>query len=65
MDPSVFATVPEGLRKVVEENIIAALPKVKPEHSEHFARRRRTYEQQAADHQTQHDADATRAREEA
>ena len=65
MDPSVFATVPEGLRKVVEENFIAALLKAKQEHRENFARRRRTYEQQAADHQTQHDANATRAREEA
>ena len=64
MDPSVLATVPEGLREVVEENFITALLKAEQEHRENFARRRRTYEQQAADHQTQHDADATRAREE-
>ena len=51
MDPSVPATVPEGLRKVVEENLIAAFMKAKQEHRENFARRHRTHEQQAADHQ--------------
>ena len=34
MDPSDIATVPEGLRKVVRENFIAALLKVEQEHRE-------------------------------
>ena len=40
MDPSVLATVPVGLRRLVEENFIAALLDAKQEYRENFARRR-------------------------